>query len=176
MGGMGGGGHMGAGGMGMGFGMQGGMGMQPGGVPMGGMVMQGGMAPMGGMQGGVVMQGGMAQQGQMQGGGQPGIAYVMVPVNQQGQAVAQGAMVGRCKLDPSLKAPVLSNFDCENDNIAFDLKPPGFLSLHHYTEVAPQQPQQPMMPVQGAAVAPMPVMQTGAPMQGGMQGKAEVQG
>ena len=38
----------------------------------------------------------------------------------------------RCRLDPGLKAPPVSNFDCEKDNSAFNLNP-GFLSLRHYT-------------------------------------------
>ena len=41
--------------------------------------------------------------------------------------------VGRCKLDPGLKAPWFQSLIVKSDNSAFNLKP-GFLSSHHYSK------------------------------------------
>ena len=45
-------------------------------------------------------------------------------------------MVRRCKLDPGLKAPLVSKFDCEKGhNSSFNLNLVVFLSLRHYVMV-----------------------------------------
>ena len=40
--------------------------------------------------------------------------------------------VGRCKLDPGLKAPPVSKFDCDKDNTAFNLNLVSELAPLHW--------------------------------------------